>query len=248
MTPPAIAVRDLHFTYEEGAKVLNGVNLEVAQGETVVLAGLSGCGKTTLCHILCGIIPGEIQGTVTGSVRVAGEDVTGKKLAEMATRIGLVFQDADNQMVCTTVEDELAFGPENMCVPPEQIRAAVDAMADRLHIADLLLRSPASLSGGQKRLVALGGVLMLHPDVVVLDEPMSNLDEQGRALVRTAIQELAEAGATVVIVEHDLELVTYADRWIVLEGGRVALCGTPAELLGERESLMRLHMIFEDAE
>ena len=242
----ALSVKNLSFAY--GRKpVLEGLSFDVRAGETLVVAGLSGSGKTTLCQILCGIIPNAVPGTISGRVMIGGDDITGASLALTATRAGLVFQDADSQIICTTVEDELAFGLENLCVETGEIRRRVDAMLRLFGLWEERLQNPSRLSGGQKRLVTIAGVLILEPQILILDEPMSALDTDGRSLVRQAIDDLHRQGATIIIVEHDLRSVTWADRWLVLQDGRIAALDTPRKLMAEPDRLRALGLWFDEA-
>ena len=223
-----VRVDELSYAYPGGAAALAGVGFCVAAGETVVLTGASGCGKTTLCHCLTGLAPQALGGTLSGSVTLLGEDIAPLDVRDISTRIGFVFQDPDNQLVMTTVEDELAFGPENLAVEPHEIRRRVDRELARFGLGPLALRAPGGLSGGEKRLVAIAAVLALDPPVLILDEPFTHLDERGRELVRAAVLDLRAAGRTLLIVEHDLALVGFADRYLVLEAGRlVADTATP---------------------
>ena len=240
---PAVSVRDLTFSYEGGPRVLDGLTFSIEPGEIFVIAGLSGCGKTTLCHILNGIIPHSVKGDLGGSVEVLGSPVG--SLAETARRVGLVFQSSDEQILSTTVEDELAFGPENLCMEPVEIRRRVDAMAARLGLSHVLEKNPALLSGGQKKLLCIGSVLILEPEILILDEPLCNLDADGRALVRDTILSLRGEGRTVIMVEHDLALADFADRWMLLQGGRIAGLGSPASLLEDKTLLRSLEMWFD---
>ena len=233
----AVTVQNLSFSYSGGAEVLRDVSFTVSSGEIFVIAGLSGCGKTTLCHILSRVIPHSIPGKLSGRALIFGEEP--QSLAKAALHVGLVFQDSDFQLICTAAEDELGFGLENLCVPPDEIRARVDDMLDWLGLTEKRLMSPAALSGGQKKLLALGSVLILNPEVVILDEPMTGLDEHSRELVRVAIIKLRERGKTVIIIEHDLRLVDYADRWLILHGGSIAALGTPENMLAADKALLR---------
>ena len=241
----AVVVKDLTFSYIDGKTVLHDICFSVAKGEMIVIAGLSGCGKTTLCHILSGVIPHAIKGVVGGSVTVLDIDPQTAGLPQTALRAGLVFQDSDSQIICTTVEDELAFGLENTCLPPEEIRTRVDELASEFGFCDMLLTNPAFLSGGQKKLLTIAAVLAPAPPVLVLDEPMSGLDADGRELVRVAIERQRESGRTVVIVEHDLNLVTFADKWLLLRDGNVAAYGAPSDILSHQESLLREMGVWE---
>ncbi|HHX14352.1 MAG TPA: ABC transporter ATP-binding protein [Clostridiales bacterium] len=228
----AVRVENLHLSYVPGQPVLDGVNFEVECGETVVIAGLSGCGKSSLCHVLCGIIPQLIEGDVSGQMELDGENIAGKSVAELALIVALVMQDSDNQLFCTTLEDELAFGLENRCVEPEEISHSIDMMLERTKLSRYRYSDPGQLSGGEKKRAALAAATMGEPSIVILDEPLSGLDEAGRQLVGEMLRELHEQQVTVLIVEHDLTAVTarLADRWLILDQGRVVAHDTPDKL------------------
>ena len=217
----AVKTENLRFSYADGREILAGVDMEIAVGEAVVLNGLSGSGKTTLCRCLCGIIPNCVKGNLSGRVTVDGCDVSAMPLYDCARHIALVFQNPDDQLICRCVEDELAFALENLCVPPDDIRRRVDAMLSDFGIASLALRDPANLSGGQKKLVTICSVLIMEPQIIILDEPMTGLDGENRALVLRAIDTLRAQGRTVIAVEHDLSLAPYADRILYLREGRL---------------------------
>ena len=218
---PAVEVDDLCYTYDDGRTVLRGLSLRVFSGETVVLAGLSGCGKTTLCNCLTGLAPKALGGELGGCVRILGEDIASLPLSRLSSRVGLVFQEPDNQMITTTVEDEIAFGPENLVVEPREIRRRVDRELDRFGIRHLALRAPTNLSGGEKHLVAIAAVLALEPPILVLDEPLTHLDERGRCLVVGALRRLQDERRTLIIVEHDLSQIDFAHRYLVMDEGRI---------------------------
>ena len=216
MMENAVEVQNLSFSYSDGSTVLTDVCFSVASGEVFVITGMSGRGKTTLCHILCGIIPHAIKGSISGRVSVMGLEPSSAGLPKTAMQAGMVFQDADSQIICTTVEDELAFGLENLCFPPEEIRARVDDLIVEFGFEGMSGTNPANLSGGQKKLLTIASVLAPRPPVLILDEPMSGLDDEGRALVRHTIEDQRRQGRAVIIIEHDLEHVEFADRWMEL--------------------------------
>ena len=216
-----IEVKDLSLAFEGGPRVLDGISFTAERGEALVFAGLSGSGKTTLCCCLCGILPRSEQVAFSGSVTVDGVDIPNTPLHECAQHIALVFQNPDDQFVCSAVEDELAFGLENLCVPPDEIRRRVDETAEEFSLTGMLLRDPAELSGGQKKLVTIASTLILGPEVIVLDEPMTGLDLDSRETVLRAIDRLLERGCTIIAVEHDLSLAPYADRILYLRDGKL---------------------------
>ena len=216
-----IEVKNLTFAYRDGETVLNDISFSVSAGEVFVIAGPSGCGKTTLCRILCGIIPHAVKGNINGQLSVMGANPLVAGLSQTALQAGLVFQDADSQLICTTVEDELAFSLENLCWQPEQIRKRVDELIAEFGFAGLQLTNPAYLSGGQKKLLTIAAVLAPEPPILVLDEPFSGLDGDSRELVSAAVIEQRYQGRTVIIVDHDPKQVAFADRCLMLDKGRV---------------------------
>jgi energy-coupling factor transport system ATP-binding protein len=175
---------------------------------------------------------------MTGEVVVNGKNVRELRAASLALEVGMVFQDPDTQLFSPTVEDEISFGPENLCLSPERIRERVDHVLALLEIAALRNANPHQLSGGEKHLVALAAVLTLDPPVLVLDEVMSQLDTAGKRRVATVLERLRDTGKTIIAVEHDLEAVAFADRLMVLEGGelvRFSCCGSSSYKPGREE-------------
>jgi len=231
---PIIEVEDLSFTYR-GAKrpALDHVDLSVKRGEFVILTGPSGCGKTTLCRCLNGLIPHFYPGEFSGRVVVAGLDTREHEIWELAQHVGLVFQNPENQLFCLTVEADVAFGPENLGLPREEIRRRVDWALRVTGMWELRHRAPHELSGGQQQRAAIAAVLAMEPEVLVLDEPTSFLDPAGAADILALLAELNRShGITVLLVEHRLDMASaYADRVVVMDRGRVALDGPPDEVL-----------------
>ncbi|MDG6923359.1 MAG: ATP-binding cassette domain-containing protein, partial [Nitrososphaerota archaeon] len=229
-----IQVKDLSFRYFGSQKlVLNRVNFNVKNNEIVVIAGHSGSGKSTLLRAINGLIPHQHGGDYSGEVLVDGMKVSESSMSQLATRVGYIFQNPENQIFMFSVERDIAFGLENLGVPPNEIRERVDWALDLLQIRHLALRAPHELSDGQKQRVAIAGVIAMRPKVLILDEPTSLLDPfTARSLVNLVRELRTSLGITVLIVEHRLDLVAkICDRIIVMDEGSLAVSGTPREVL-----------------
>jgi cobalt/nickel transport system ATP-binding protein len=235
---PAIEVRDLHFHYSTSDGCLHGVRFSIQEGETVALIGPNGAGKSTLLLHLNGILP-ENAGEGEGAVYVFGERVTRKNLPDVRRQVGVLFQEPDDQLFCPTVFEDVAFGPQQFGLPkPEVERIVRKCLADVGLSDDFALRSPHRLSGGEKRRVALAGVLACGPKVLILDEPTSNLDPRGRREFKALLRTIP---GTKLIATHDLEMVVdLCPRTIILDAGEVVRQGPTAELLSD-EALMLKH-------
>ncbi len=227
-----IQVKNLTFSYEnEGEKpALKDVTFSLDRGTITAVLGPSGCGKSTLCQILCGIIPNCIDGSLSGETLLDGEPVLGMPLKDLSQKVGYMMQDPDRQIIASAVEDELAFGPENLMLPPGEIRKRVDAAMNFLGICHLAEKNPMQLSGGEKQLVAAGAVLTMEPEVLIMDEPLSHVDQEGRGKMLRLMKNMRDKGKTVIVVEHAYELLDFADRWVFLEEGRVRFIGSPAQM------------------
>lgn len=232
-----IRLNDVTYTYPDAPRpVLEQVSLHVEVGTITGVAGASGAGKTTLAKIIAGFIPQVDGGDLTGSVEVAGKDVAALSLADAVAQVGLVIQNPFNQISGAryTVREEIAFGMENLGTPREEMVRRVDEVASLLRITGLLDRSPYALSGGQMQLVAVASMLVLQTPVLVMDEPTSQLDPAGTRLVFDVLNQLQEAGVTVVIFEHKLELLQqHADRLLVIADHRIAADGPATEVLAD---------------
>ena len=232
---------DVHFdyTYENEAPqvVLQGVDLTVEQGSFVAILGHNGCGKSTLAkHFNALLLP------TGGQVLVAQMDTAAEENTyPIRRRVGMVLQNPDNQLVSTIVEEDVAFGPENLGLPPAEIRARVDAALAAVDMTAYKDHSPHRLSGGQKQRIAIAGVLAMHPDCLLLDEPTAMLDPQGRREVLDTVCRLNhEQGMTVVLITHYMEEAALADRVVVMDEGRVVLDGTPRQVFAQGERLTAL--------
>jgi len=232
-----VKIEGLTFYYaDEERPALDGVDLELADGAFVLITGPSGSGKTSLARCLNGLIPHFYGGRLSGRVSVAGLEVSDNAPKNIATRVGMVFQDPENQLVTADVEREIAFGMENLALPRQEIAKRLEEALDTVGIAALRKRQLHELSGGEKQKVAIASVLALKPEILVLDEPTSELDPQGAEEVLSTVQRLNdELGITVVLVEHRLERVVHlVDRLIVMAEGRIIADGPPAEVMGQQ--------------
>ncbi|OGP87085.1 MAG: cobalt ABC transporter ATP-binding protein [Deltaproteobacteria bacterium RBG_13_65_10] len=233
MSHHIVEVRDLFFAYPDGTEALNGVSFRIEHGGAVALVGANGAGKSTLLLHLNGYLP-----TTRGEVRIGDTPLT-RETAAMARRaVGMVFQDPDDQLFMPTVAEDVAFGPLNAGLPPDQVACRVASALERVGMAHVRERPPYRLSAGEKRAVAIATVLAMSPDILVMDEPSSNLDPRAR---RRLIELLRSFEHTKIIAAHDLELVVeVCARVIVLDGGRVVVDGPTRDILND-EALMLAH-------
>ena len=249
---PAISARNLSFKYA-GAETpsMENVSISIEKGEFVILTGPSGCGKTTLCRCLNGLIPNFYSGDLAGDLEVDGVNVSGKTTAELASHVGFVFQNPENQLFSLSVERDVGFGLENMGVPREEAIERVQWAMRATGIYDLREKAPYELSGGQQQRAAIAGILAMRPSILVLDEPTSFLDPRSAEEIVAVIAKLShDIGLTTLLVEHRLDIVSrYANRVIVMDRGRVELNGAPSEVYNDRARLIgvglpRVTMLF----
>ena len=237
MREPIIQIEDLHFTYEDEEPpkvVLDGVDLQIEEGSFVAILGHNGSGKSTLAKHLNGILLPS-----GGRVYVDGMDTADEHvLLNIRRTVGMVFQNPDNQIVANVVEEDAAFGPENMGIPPAEIRQRVDEALKAVGMYEYRLHAPHLLSGGQKQRVAIAGILAMRPRCVVLDEPTAMLDPIGREEVLSCIKQLNEkAGVTVVLITHHMDEAAQAQRLVVMAKGKIVADGTPKQVFQKVEEL-----------
>ena len=220
-------------------EALSGVSLAVEKGEFVALLGHNGCGKSTLAKPFNAMLL-----PTSGKVFVDGMDTTEEALKyEIRRRVGLVLQNPDNQLVASIVEEDVAFGPENLGVPPKEIRQRVDDALKAVEMYDYRLAAPYKLSGGQKQRVAIAGIIAMQPECIVLDEPTAMLDPRGRTEVLDTIHKLnQELGITIVLITHYMDEAVTADRVVVMDSGRILTEGTPKEVFSKVELLKQHHL------
>jgi len=244
---PIVVVEDLKFRYRRGTEpALRGVSFEVAPGEVLLVAGPSGCGKSTLIRAMNGLIPHSYSGDMSGSVRVGGLSTNATSLKGMATVVGTVIQDPTRQLVASTVPAELTFGPENLGLDRDEIGRRLVSVVAASGLEPLMGRTTDELSGGEAQQIAIGGALMLRPRLLVLDEPLANLDPAAASRLLALVRRLADEGTAVVIVEHRIEDVLEArpDRALYLDEGETQYLGSMEGFL-ENADPTRVKLPFE---
>lgn len=236
-----LQVQDVHFRYdpEQPVWAVNGVSTKIKKGEFVAVLGANGCGKSTLAkHFNAILLPEK------GTVLVDGMDThQEEKLYDIRQKVGMVFQNPDNQIVATVVEEDVAFALENLGVPTGEMRTRVDEAMRMAGIYEKKDSAPHKLSGGQKQRVAIAGVIAMRPDCLVLDEATAMLDPRGRDTVMQTIRHLnRDCGISVVAITHYMEEATQADRVLVMSAGRIVMEGTPQEIFSQTEKLRSYHL------
>ncbi len=242
MQTPFFVAKELSFAYDTDTKtpapVLNGIDLTICQGEFVAILGHNGSGKSTLAKLFNLILT-----PTSGSLQILGKEVTSADFTEedlfaLRAQIGMVFQNPDNQLVATVVEEDVAFGPENLGVAPEQIRKRVDEALQTVHMEQYAKHSPAQLSGGQKQRVAIAGALAMQPSCIIFDESTAMLDPIGRKELMQTISRLhQEQNMTILLITHHMDEAVQAQRVIVVDDGRICADGTPKEVFSQVQML-----------
>lgn len=230
-----IEIDNLKFSYptynkdEQAVNVLDGLTLKIKRGEFLSIMGATGAGKTTLCLALNGIIPHTSGGCFGGNVKVCGVNTKETDVPHLAQKLGIVFQDPESQLFCMTVQDEVAFGLENMGVPRDEMHQRVYAALEAVGVRHLAERSPFHLSGGQKQRVAIASMLAMEPEILILDEPTSGLDPVGKEEVFGVVSKLKdEKNMTIIMIEQDSERVAeFSDRVVIMDRGKIVLEDTP---------------------
>ena len=239
-----IEFQDVTFSYEEdeegstiGETIVENFSLQIKKGDFVAVLGHNGCGKSTIAKLCNGINLPQ-----SGKVLVDGVDTKDEETINgVRQKVGMVFQNPDNQIVATIVEDDVAFGPENLGVEPSEIRRRVDEALKRVGMYDFRLSEPHKLSGGQKQRVAIAGIIAMQPECIVLDEPTSMLDPRGRKEVLDTVKMLnSEYGITVILITHYMDEAAKANRVIVMEKGEIILDGNPREVFSHIDTLKKV--------
>ncbi len=240
---PFIEAKHVSFEYEgegEAVPVLHHLSLSFEKGEFAVILGKNGSGKSTFAKLLNLILEPSEGEIVIGGTTVR-TDMTEEEILALRKRVGMVFQNPDNQLVATIVEEDVAFGPENLGVPPEEIRQRVDEALATVGMTEYARHAPHKLSGGQKQRVAIAGVIAMLPDCILFDESTAMLDPRGRAEVMDTIERLnREKGITVLCITHNMDEAVQADRVIVIDKGQVCMDAPPREVFSRTEELLAL--------
>lgn len=228
----ALDIKDLSYTYPDGTRALNGVDLKVAPGEAVGLVGPNGAGKSTLALNLVGFLKPQ-----AGEARIFGMPVVKKNMSEIRRRLGLVFQNPDDQLFMPTLFDDVAFGPLSLGLPDDEVKKRVNDTVKLMGLEGLEKKFPGHLSDGQKRSASLAAVLAMQPDIIFLDEPTSNLDPEGR---RSLIDQLMKLPQTRIVTSHDLEIILdLCPRVVVMDSGCIMADGPSLEILSDRRLMSR---------
>ncbi len=239
-----IKTENLGFTYDDGdgsvvdIPALSGVNINVERGEYVAVLGHNGSGKSTLAKLLNMILTPTVGKIYIDGRDITAEDFTEDDVFDIRRKIGMVFQNPDNQLVATVVEEDVAFGPENLGLPREEIRARVDSSLSLVGMTEYARHAPHKLSGGQKQRVAIAGIIAMRPEVIIFDESTAMLDPRGRREVVDIMEKLNKnEGITVLNITHYMEEAARADRVIVINDGKIALDGTPRQVFANVDKL-----------
>ena len=238
MSETILQVRDLYFSYDGSAPALDGVSLSVQAGERVAVLGANGAGKSTFFLCLNGVLT-----PARGEIALGGEPVGGKARRRLCEQVGIVFQNADEQILAPTVAAEVSFGPVNLRLPREEVARRVDDALAYMELTPLRARPPHELSGGEKKRVTIADVLAMESRVLLLDEPAASLDPAGAARLEQVLARLHEGGKTLLISTHDMDFaLRWADRVVVFAEGRVAADGAPAAVLRDAALLARARL------
>lgn len=243
MMDSIIKIENLIFEYrkeeeEQPVKAINNISLEVEKGSFIAILGKNGSGKSTLAKNLNGLLL-----PTGGTVYVNGYNTADEEhIWDVRQSAGMVFQNPDNQLVSAIVEDDVAFGPENLGIEPAEIRRRVDKALEDVNMGPFKGKSPHLLSGGQKQRIAIAGVVAMKPRCIIFDEPTAMLDPKGRKEIMSIIKELHEEGITVVLITHFMDEAVNADRVIIMHQGEIFMDGTPAEVFGQGEKVKSVNL------
>ncbi len=238
MEKAMLKVEDLFYVYSNGTAALNGVNVDIYAGEKIAVLGSNGSGKSTFFLNLNGVYRPQ-QGKIT----YRGTVVTKSNLKELRKHIGIVFQDADNQIIASTVRAEVAFGPMNLKIPKEEVRERVDEALEYMNITELKDRPPHYLSGGEKKRVSIADIIAMQPEIIIFDEPTSSLDPVNAMMLEEVLDQLGSEGKTLLISTHDVDFAyRWAERLLVFSQGKIIADGPPLDIFRDKAILEQAHL------
>ncbi|HVI39863.1 MAG TPA: ATP-binding cassette domain-containing protein [Anaerovoracaceae bacterium] len=235
-----LSLEQVHFIYEDGTEALKGIDLKVRRGEKLAIMGANGSGKSTLFLTLNGV-----RKPTSGKVSISGVpvDYSRKGLLELRRKVGIVFQDPDNQLFSASVMQEISFGAMNLGIPDHEVRTRVEGVMEELNITPFREKPTHFLSGGQKKRVSIADILVMNPEIIILDEPAAALDPRHARMIDRIIDELGERGITVILSTHDVNrALIWADRVVLLDDGVVIGDGTPEEIFADEKALERTNL------
>lgn len=234
-----LSIKDLSFAYEDKKDVLKHVSFDVEKGQYVSLIGHNGSGKSTLAKLIVGLL--ELQ---SGSIEVFGDILNTTNVYKIREKVGIVFQNPDNQFIGSTVRDDIAFGLENHCVPHAQMDDIINEYAQKVNMSEFLDKEPTRLSGGQKQRVAIAGVLAMKPEIIIFDEATAMLDPKGKKEIREYILKLKEENPnlTIISITHDIEEAYNSDEVIILNDGELYMQGKPSEVFKDDEKMEQIDL------
>ena len=233
-----IEVKDLNFSYEEEGKTIDNVSFSVEEGSYTTIVGHNGSGKSTIAKLIMGLLE-----SASGAITIDGIVLNNENLAKIRSRIGIVFQNPDNQFIGATVRDDIAFGLENHCVEPSMMDEIIDTNAALVKMSDFMDQEPTHLSGGQKQRVAIAGALAMKPKLLIFDEATSMLDPDGKDEIKKVIMKLhKESSLTILSITHDIDEVASSDYVVALDQGKVVLTGTPQEVFQQEKKLKEMKL------
>ena len=232
----AVDINNLSFEYEEGAKTIDHISFSVPKGSYTVVLGHNGSGKSTIAKLIIGLLEPK-----TGDIIIDGIHLDEEHLYDVREKVGIVFQNPDNQFIGSTVRDDIAFGLENLCVPTEDMEDIIETYAKKVNMTEFLDHEPTKLSGGQKQRVAIAGILAMHPSIIILDEATSMLDPRGKIEINNLVHELNKTqNMTILSITHDIEEAALSDHVVLLDNGHIIDEGTPEKVLTQKEKLERI--------